>query len=663
MKKTSALFLFALLILSLAFFAARSTASLAPTVYEVGPNKPYASIGAVPWEALQAGDTVLIYWRSTPYQEKWVLCRQGTASAPITVRGVAGPNGELPLIDGNNATTRTALNYWNQERGVIKIGGANNPPDTVPQFITIENLEIRSARPPYTFTAADGTVKTYVNNASAIYVEKGENIIIRNCIMHDCGNGFFVASSDALASRHFLVEGNYIYDNGIVNSIYEHNNYTAVIGITFQYNRFGPLRAGCLGNNLKDRSAGLIVRYNWIESGNRQLDLVDGEDSVLIRNEPRYREAFVYGNVLIEPAAAGNRQIAHYGGDSGTTANYRKGTLYFYNNTIVSTRTDRTTILRLSSNEESCDFRNNIVYVTAAGNTLSLVDDTGVLNLTHNWFKPGFVNSFSAMTGTINNDGTSVLGSSPGFVDEAGQNFTLAAASSCVNAGTLLHPYAAASNNLLRQYVKHQGGQDRPTSGALDIGAFERGSSTPAPIAITTTSLPGGAVNAAYAATLAASGGLTPYGWSLVAGNLPNGLTLNAASGVISGTPATAGSFTFTIRVNDSQTPADTNTRQFTVSINAPPTAPPNITTTSLPNGKVGVAYRQTLAASDGVAPYLWALASGSLPKGLTLNSATGIISGTPVKKGTWSFVVSLRDSQAPAASDTQALTIKVTRF
>src|SRR5690349_19837487 len=78
-------------------------AALAAT-YEVGPGKTYANVGDVPWESLQPGDTVLIYWRPTPYKEKWVICRQGTASAPITVRGVAGTGGELPVIDGNGAT-------------------------------------------------------------------------------------------------------------------------------------------------------------------------------------------------------------------------------------------------------------------------------------------------------------------------------------------------------------------------------------------------------------------------------------------------------------------------------------------------------------------------------------------------------------------------------
>ena len=662
MNKSRALFLFAFVGLSLSFLATSSTVSSQSGLYEVGPDKPYTSIGAVPWESLQPGDTVLIYYRATPYKEKFVICRQGTASAPITVRGIAGPNGELPVIDGNGATTRSALSYWNQERSIIKIGGANNPPDTVPQYIALENLDIRSARPPYSFTAANGTTQNYTTNASSIYIEKGENIVVRNCRIHDSGNGFFVASSNALASRNILFEGNHIYDNGIENSIFEHNNYTAAAGIIFQYNHFGPLRAGCPGNNLKDRSAGLVVRYNWIEGGNRQLDLVDGEDSSLIRNDPRYRETFVYGNVLIEPDAAGNRQITHYGGDSGSTASYRKGTLYFYNNTIVSTRTDRTTLLRLSTNEETCDFRNNIAYVTAAGSTLSLVDGAGVLNMSHNFFKPGYVATFGTLTGTINDDGTSVLGSSPGFVDEAGQDYNLAAGSSCINAGTFLHPTVLSSNDVTRQYVKHQLSEERLNDGALDIGAYERQSSFPAPLLITTSTLPQGTVSAGYSATLAAGGGVTPYSWSIIVGSLPNGLSLNSSTGVISGRPSVAGNFAFTAQVSDSQSPSNTNSKPLSITINPAPVAPPTITTTSLPNGQRNVSYSHTLQATGGVTPYTWSLASGSLPAGLTLNGATGVISGTPTKKGTSNFVVRVRDSQGTPAQDTQSLSIRVIR-
>ncbi|HKG22841.1 MAG TPA: polysaccharide-degrading enzyme [Blastocatellia bacterium] len=441
--------------------------------FEVGPGKAYSNVGDVPWESLQPGDTVLINWRSTSYKEKWVICRQGTSAAPITVRGVPGPAGELPVIDGNGATTRSALNYWNEARGVVKIGGANVPSDTTPRHIVIDSLDIRSARPPYTFTSAGGASQTYSDNASTIYIEKGENITVRNCILHDAGNGFFVASSDDLASRDILVEGNHIYDNGIVNSIFHHNNYTAAIGIIFQHNFFGPLRAGCPGNNLKDRSAGLVVRYNWIDGGNRQLDLVDGEDSSLIRSEPRYGETHVYGNILIERPGTDNRQIVHYGGDSGATANYRKGILYFYNNTLVSNRTDRTTLFRLSTNEERCDARNNIFYVSAAGNTLSLVDSTGVLDLSHNWFKPGWVSTFGTLAGTINDDGTALSGAAPGFVNEAGQEYHPRAGSACINSGTALHANVIPAHTVARQYIKHRASEARPDDAVLDLGAFE----------------------------------------------------------------------------------------------------------------------------------------------------------------------------------------------
>jgi hypothetical protein len=442
---------------------------LAAATYEVGPGQTLASPGEVPWESLAAGDIVLIHWRATPYTNKWVICRQGTAEAPITVRGVPGPGGELPVIDGHGATTRSSLNYWNQPRGLLKIGGANVPPDTTPRFITIENLDLRSARPPFTFSAADGSTQAYPNNAASLYVEKGERLTIRNCILHDSGNGLFVAYQ----ARDVLVEGCHLFDNGNVGSAYEHNSYTAAQGITFQYNRYGPLRAGCNGNNLKDRSAGLVVRYNWIESGNRQLDLVDGEDSPVIQTNAFYRKTYVYGNVLIEPDGAGNSQIVHYGGDSGDPTIYRKGTLHFFQNTIVSTRSGNTTLFRLSTDDEHCDARNNLIYVTAGGSRLALLDSAGRLNLTHNWLSAGFVSSHSGLTGSITNDGSNLTGAGPGFLDAANQNFRLATNSVCRDAGTGLHPDALSDQAVLREYRRHRTSERRLPYQAPDLGAFE----------------------------------------------------------------------------------------------------------------------------------------------------------------------------------------------
>lgn len=441
--------------------------------YEVGVGKPFSNIGDVPWENLRAGDQVLIHWRQQPYKEKWVIAVQGTEQQPFTVRGVPNGNGELPVIDGRDATTRSQTNFWNENRGVIKIGGANRPAVDIPTWIVVEHLDIRSGRTPYTFTGRNG-LTSYGSHAASIYVENGQNVTIRNCILHDSGNGLFVSH----ASRNVLVEGCWIYDNGIEGSIYEHNTYTAAIGMVYQFNYLGPLRANCLGNNLKDRSAGTVVRYNWIESGNRQLDLVDAEDSPDLVNHPSYRKTFVYGNILIEPDGAGNSQILHYGGDSGNAAIYRKGTLYFYNNTIVSTRTGNTTLMRLSTNEETSDCRNNVIYVTAPGNRLALLDSSGMLHLNNNWLKSGWKGSHSGLTGIIYNEGGMVNGENPGFVNAAIQDFHLNPSSACINAGTSLLPEA---NELSRQYVKHRASEPRPSSGRVDIGAFEVQLTDPTP--------------------------------------------------------------------------------------------------------------------------------------------------------------------------------------
>jgi len=442
--------------------------------YEIGDGKPYSSIGAVPWESLLAGDTVLIYWRATPYREKWVVGRTGTPGAPLVVRGVSGPGGALPVIDGENATTRLALDYWNEPRSVIKIGGSSIPADMVPRYVVVENLDIRGARPPNSFTNDSGGVQTYSANAAAIHVERGEHITIRNCILRDSGNGLFVTSSDDEAASDVLVEGNYILGNGNAGSIFEHNVYVAGIGMVFQYNRFGPLLSGAGGNNLKDRSAALVVRYNWIEGGNRQLDLVDGEDSVLIRSNPGYTATHVYGNLLVEPAGAGNKQIVHYGGDSGATGNYRNGTLYFFHNTIISLRTDSTTLFRLSTNANHCDARNNIVYVTTAGSGLAMLDSDGVLDLSHNWLKPGWRDSFGGLSGEIHDDGTSIETSTPGFEDFANQDYELATGSACIDGATALPPAILPEHDVILEYVKHQSSRGRVRSGASsDLGAYE----------------------------------------------------------------------------------------------------------------------------------------------------------------------------------------------
>jgi hypothetical protein len=442
------------------------TVSVTAVTYEVGPGKNFSAISEVPWERLEPGDVISVYWRPTPYKEKFVVCRQGTASAPIIIRGIPDAKGDLPIIDGEDATTRSQLDFWNDVRGIIKIGGAKVPADTMPRHIVIENLEIRGARPPFSFKSAKGETKNYKPNAAAIYVEKAEDLTIRHCIIRDSGNGIFISSNDNQASTNILIESNHIYDNGNVKSGYEHNVYSEAIGITFQSNHFGPLKTGSLGNNLKDRSAGTIIRYNWIEGGNNILDLVDAEDSALVRASKLYGHDFIYGNVMIKPNGTLHSFVTHYGGDSSKSGYYRNGILNFFNNTVITERKGGTQLFRLTSGEK-VEAMNNIFY---GPNVINFtVTDKGFVKLSHNWIGPKWRKCVNSKADCDVIEEKTLNGSSPGFVDVAAHDFHLSGQSPCVNVGVKV-PFALSLED---EYVEPQKIRRRNNDGKPDLGAFE----------------------------------------------------------------------------------------------------------------------------------------------------------------------------------------------
>ena len=172
------------------------------------------------------------------------------------------------------------------------------------------------------------------------------------------------------------------------------------------------------------------------------------------------------------------------------------------------------------------------------------------------------------------------------------------------------------------------------------------------PLTITTSSLPAWTAGVAYSQTLAAAGGTSPYTWSIASGPLPAGLSLSS-SGTISGTPTTAGGPTSVIfRVTDSTGAAVTKSLSITINI------PLSIGTSSLPNGTVGVTYSQTLSPTGGSSPYIWSAVSGTLPVGLSLNSA-GVISGIPTAAG-GPTSVTFRVTDSTSATATKSLSITV---
>jgi len=193
------------------------------------------------------------------------------------------------------------------------------------------------------------------------------------------------------------------------------------------------------------------------------------------------------------------------------------------------------------------------------------------------------------------------------------------------------------------------------------------------PVTIISLAPPDGTVGASYAGTqgfsFAARGGAPPYAWSWTAAagsSLPPGLSLSAGAGVVSGIPTTIGLYNITVSVKDSSAPATRASMPYAINVIAPQTAL-EITSPQLPIGTLGADYGgvtgYSLTASGGTAPYTWgwvATGGSSLPLGLALTPNTGVISGIPTTEGSYSFTVTVSDSQSPPAQSSVNYTIWV---
>jgi len=171
--------------------------------------------------------------------------------------------------------------------------------------------------------------------------------------------------------------------------------------------------------------------------------------------------------------------------------------------------------------------------------------------------------------------------------------------------------------------------------------------------------LPEGKVGTAYSTPLAATGGMPPYFWSIYSGSLPSGLVLQK-TGVISGTPTIAGTYSFQMSVIDSS-PIQQNftSTNFTITINS--SGPLAIRTTGLMDGTVDTPYQAQLVATGGAPPLVWTVTAGGLPSGLVLNPTTGIIAGAPTSApGTYPFTVEVADTSSPPQTSTQNLSFTV---
>ncbi|VVE90823.1 putative Ig domain-containing protein [Pandoraea bronchicola] len=246
--------------------------------------------------------------------------------------------------------------------------------------------------------------------------------------------------------------------------------------------------------------------------------------------------------------------------------------------------------------------------------------------------------------------------------------YTYALASGALPAGLTLDPSTGAlsgtptASGTFNFTVK-------ATDGSMGSGPFSATSGTltltiNAPtISLSPASLPMATVATSYSQTVSASGGTASYTYAVTSGSLPSGMTLSSG-GVLSGTPTAGGAFNFTVTATDSSGGAGpyTGSRAYSFVVNAP-TLSITPASGSL-NASVGVAYSQTFSTSGGTAPYHYSLGvnSGTLPTGVSFNSATGVLSGTPTSTGTVNFTITGTDSSTGtgpySTSGTYTLTV-----
>jgi hypothetical protein len=172
-------------------------------------------------------------------------------------------------------------------------------------------------------------------------------------------------------------------------------------------------------------------------------------------------------------------------------------------------------------------------------------------------------------------------------------------------------------------------------------------------ITVEPASLPDGTAGMAYDQTNTASSGSGPYSFVVTGGSLPTGLNLNFNSGVISGTPTSFGTNTFTVTATDVN--GCTGSSSYTMVIACPTIT---VAPASLADGTVNASYLATNTASGGVGSTTFAVTSGSLPAGLNLNTSSGVISGIPTSAGTNTFTVTATDANGCMGSSNYTLLI-----
>lgn len=428
--------------LSLATFANVASAETIP----VGPSRTNKTLQDVQGQ-LRPGDVVELDGDATYPGGVYIRAAQsGTAGQKITIRGLK-VGGKRPVISGGGTGVLDGL-------GMVLNGS----------HYVLESLEV-------------------TGSASTCVVHKGDDITIRDFVVHDCPGHGLLGHDDEAGS--LLLEGSEFYKNG--SGTYEHQIYMATGQEMYPGSVFRMqncyVHDGSGGNNVKSRSERNEIYYNWIEGAYYHgLELIGADKSPAT---PAREDSDVVGNVI---AGGGSEKwhLVRVGGDkeeADTSGRYR-----FVNNTFVVPADGAASVVRIMLRVDTVEMHNN-AFVRIGGGSAPLFaasDATWVngasLFGSNNWVQTGLTGAPGSWSGTLTGD-------DPGVVDLARLDLRPAPGSGLLDKGgsspasppgrAFPSPLAVPLSVPPARRAPPTTVAGRALAGVIDIGAFEFGSGTP----------------------------------------------------------------------------------------------------------------------------------------------------------------------------------------
>lgn len=363
--------------------------------YEVGPGLAYTTLQATPAANTLAAGSIIRIWNKdttglspTTYHEYYQIAAQGTPSQPLLVCGVPDSLGNLPIVDGQNATGQAGVSTYGGGGmlGVMSVWGGGYGRGTPygywqlgsagPSYVGITGLHIKDGTPNFNYTPPGGGSPTaYPVGASCVNMRSGTYIDASGNDLDTCTNGVFTSentnSAWAPVTQNITVVGNHIHQSGWATDFTEHQLYLQSFYLMAEHNLVDNYLSTALGSDLKWRGVEGIFRYNLFgvaSSGTngptRIVDLVENQDAftyvgfegylstagqtncnfsfwclgdtaganVITAYQESAQKDYVYGNILLNNGAA--EYQVHYGEDHDGGMTGRNGTLYFFSNTM-----------------------------------------------------------------------------------------------------------------------------------------------------------------------------------------------------------------------------------------------------------------------------------------------------------------------------------------